>query len=421
MTATLRDRLGLPNIAGRKRLVGAVLIDSLGSGMFLPFTVVYFLRTTALSLTTVGLSLSVAAAVALPTSPLVGPAIDRLGPKRAVLTSSLLQAAGFVGYLWVSSVWQLIVFALLINVGQNIYWTASGAVVAIAADTGQRPRWFGMVRALRNIGFGLGALLAAIAVSIGSETGFRALVVVNAVSFAASAALISGWRPTTGPTSEQEGTRAATGGTDLEPVGYRSVLNDRPFLTLILANVVFVLCTLVMTVALTVYVVDFLHQPSWLAGVLFTINTALVALTQTTITRLTERRGPVGLLQLAAVLWGLSFLIMWAVSAMSGIAVIIVLLADIVCYTAAEIVYSPTMSDMVARFAPASLRGRYFAVHQLSWSVPGTIAPAAFTWLLARGAGWLWIALAVSCLMIVATLSRLVSVTPEARLSRRPA
>jgi len=420
MTVTLREKLGLPNIAGRKRLAGAVLIDSLGSGMFLPFAIVYFLRTTALPLTTVGLGLSAAAAAALPVSPLVGPAVDRFGPKRAVLASNLLQAAGFVGYLWVSSVWRLIAFALLINAGQNIYWTANGAVVAIAADAGERPRWFAMVRGLRNTGFGLGALLAALAVSLGSETGFRALVVVNAVSFAASAAFITGWRPATRPASEQERAGGA-GGTGSRPAGYRSVLSDGPFMTLILANVLFVLCTLVITVALTVYVVDFLHQPSWMAGVLFAINTALVALTQTTITRLTERRGAVTLLQLAAVLWAASFLVMWMVSALSGSLVILILLADIVVYTAAEIVYSPTMSDMVVRFAPASQRGRYFAVHQLSWSIPSTVAPAAFTWLLARGAGWLWIALAVSCVMILATLSRLASVTPETRLSSRPA
>jgi MFS family permease len=420
MTVTLRDKLGLPNIVGRKRLAGALLIDSLGSGMFLPFAIVYFLRTTALPLTTVGLGLSIAAAAALPTSPLAGPAVDRLGPKRAVLASNLLQAAGFVGYLWVSSVWQLIAFALLINVGQNIYWTANGAVVAIAADAGERPRWFAMVRGLRNTGFGLGALLAALAVSIGSETGFRVLVVVNAASFVASAAFISGWRPTTGPASEEEQARAPAG-TGSRPVSYRSVLSDRPFMTLILANVLFVLSTLVITVALTVYVVDFLHQPGWMAGVLFAINTALVALTQTTITRLTERRDPVTLLQLAAVLWGACFLIMWVASAVSGVFVIVILLIDIVIYTAAEIVYSPTMSDMVVRFASASQRGRYFAVHQLSWSIPSTVAPAAFTWLMAREAGWLWIALAVSCVMILAILSRLVSVTPEARLSRRPA
>jgi hypothetical protein len=36
---SLRERVGLPETRGRRLLVSAVVVDSLGSGLFLPFSV----------------------------------------------------------------------------------------------------------------------------------------------------------------------------------------------------------------------------------------------------------------------------------------------------------------------------------------------------------------------------------------------
>lgn len=49
---------GLPAAQGRYGLIAAIAIDSLGTGLFLPFTVLYFIHTTPLSATAIGTALS---------------------------------------------------------------------------------------------------------------------------------------------------------------------------------------------------------------------------------------------------------------------------------------------------------------------------------------------------------------------------
>src|SRR5215469_1813772 len=92
----------------RPGLAGALFIDAVGTGMFLPFSLLFFLATTALPLTRIGLGLSIAAVARIPVTIAAGPLSDRFGPRAAIVASQLLQAAGFAGYLLVHSFWQLV-------------------------------------------------------------------------------------------------------------------------------------------------------------------------------------------------------------------------------------------------------------------------------------------------------------------------
>src|SRR5205823_13040697 len=48
-----------------------------------------------------------------------------------------------------------------------------------------------------------------------------------------------------------------------------------------------------------------------------------------------------------------------------------------------ECFHGPAHQALVAEIAPDHLRGRYFAVHSLSWGLAGTVGPAAGGFLLA--------------------------------------
>ena len=63
-------RLGFPDASHHKALVLGLAIDALGSGVFMPASIVYFLVTTDVGTAGVGLALSVAAS---PTSAGVTP------------------------------------------------------------------------------------------------------------------------------------------------------------------------------------------------------------------------------------------------------------------------------------------------------------------------------------------------------------
>lgn len=216
-------------------------------------------------------------------------------------------------------------FALFAAVGGRLFWTANLALAGDAFGAAERPRWFAFQRAARNAGFGMGGLLGALAVGVGSQTAYRLLAGANAASFVLAAVLVFGWSRRRGASSvggaaarRERRARAAKASRG----GYRATLRDRPFLLLAAANMLFVLRMMAFEVLLTVYLVRDLHQPAWLSGVVFTANTALVATSQTVVSRAVHAWLPARVLQLAAATWAASFLLLWALGAAPRPAVI---------------------------------------------------------------------------------------------------
>ena len=138
----------------------ALAIDGFGSGLFLPFSLLYFHYAGGLSLTQAGLGLSVAMLVAVPMPLLAGVLVDRAGPKRIMLLSNAARAAGFLGYLLVHDLGALIAVALLVAVSDpaglvaHPRWSprspVQAAVIAVRMTT-----------ALRCAGLGVGGRLPA--------------------------------------------------------------------------------------------------------------------------------------------------------------------------------------------------------------------------------------------------------------------
>ncbi|MGO4430590.1 MFS transporter, partial [Streptomyces sp. MCAF7] len=67
---------GLPDLAGKGRFITANLIDSLGNGLVMAFTIVFFVKTTSLSLVAVGAALTAGQLLALPVPPFIGLLLD---------------------------------------------------------------------------------------------------------------------------------------------------------------------------------------------------------------------------------------------------------------------------------------------------------------------------------------------------------
>jgi MFS family permease len=401
-----RAWLGLPAVRGRGSLVAAMAVDSIGTGLFLPFAVLYFLHTTALPLTLIGAGLTTAYLVALPTPVAVGPLLDRFGPRRVIAAGNLLSVLAFTGYIFVGSLWQLILAALVASVGQATFWTATRALVAVIARPAERGSWFAMQATIRNAGYGLGGILGAVAVSAGSRWAYLLLAAVNAASFLLAAALVLRWRP---PAEGDPRTgRPDTPPSQLETAGggYRHLLRDRALILVVGLNVAFVLCLSVLTVLLAVYITRVLGLPAWLAGALFTVNTVLVVILQTATTRRVGGYRPERVLQAAAGCYAAALLLFWALTITPHQLLVVVLLAAIVTFTVAEVLQGPTINALVVDIAPASASGRHLAVFQLSWSLGQAAAPLLLTWLLSRGPQWPWIALLVACALAITAIQR---------------
>lgn len=287
------QRLGLPNLRGTRSFVVATFIDFLGTGLFLPFSLLYFTRAVRLPLPAVGLALSIAMTITLPLVPVTGLLIDRFGTKRVVLLAQFLQGAGFLGYLVVRNVPMLLGMVLLNAIGQRLFWSAYFTLMAEIAAPHERDRWYGLGAATRNAGLGLGGLLAGVVVGANAILGYHLVVIADALSFFLAAGLLLFGIRVTSPQRSDGPQRS----------GYKLILRDRAFLVLVAANVIFALCSLMLGIGVPVYVAGALHAPLWVIGVIMALSTALIAVFQTVVVRVLEPFRRTRVLILTGWLW----------------------------------------------------------------------------------------------------------------------
>ena len=388
-TRSLRARFGIPASPGSTGFVAATSIDSIGTGLVLAFTVVYFVDTTNVGLARIGAVMTLARLLALPTSMTVGPLIDRFTARRTAVAGNLLSAGAYVGFLGARNVWTIGVVVFLVQVGHTTYWTSNGALIAVSAPPDARTRWFGFIHAVRNTGLGAGAALGALGLALGSVTGLRAIAVGDAVSFLIAAALLAAWRPArTGREADREddagprqGDEGGPGGPGRE--GYLAVLRDRRYGLLIAVNCTLVFAQMLIKVLLAVYVVQALRRGAWIAGVLIVTATVQIALTQNAVTRWLEPYRRPRAVAAASVLDAVAFGLFALLYVAPGALVVAGLILAMAVFTLGEEAGFPAMDSLSVSMAPGHVRGRYLAVFQLSWTLGEVAAPGVLTLLLA--------------------------------------
>ncbi|MER6070388.1 MFS transporter [Streptomyces sp. NPDC001817] len=401
---------GLPNLNGKGRFVTANLIDSLGNGLVVAFTVVFFVKTTTLSLVAVGAALTAGQLLALPFPLIIGHQLDKYGPRLVVGAGNWVSVAGFIGFQFSHAAWQIVWWQFVVQLGSTAFWMGNSPLTVLVAQGVERARWFGFVRAMRNVGVGFGGVVSAVALSIGTVAGLRTVMAINAVTFA-----VAGWLVLTlrgADTSEAAGAepdepkpvrpeQAADETTRQPSAGYLTVLKDTRYLRLVATNISFVFASTVISVLLAVYAVDNLAVGAWIVGVIVVLNAAMVALLQTLASRWIESRSPVTVLVLALLFNAAAFVVFGTLLVLPGWAVVVGLLIAMVLYTVGEMLGSPPTSELSVVMAPEHLRGRYLGVYQMSWSIGAAVAPALLTALLEGGAALPWMFLAAISVLAV--------------------
>ncbi|WP_432546093.1 MFS transporter [Kineococcus sp. SYSU DK004] len=403
---------------GRSRggavLVAALAVDSLGNGLFLPLSLVFFLRTTDVELGPLGVLLTVANAVALPVPVWVGALVDRVGARPVVVAAQLAQAAGFLAYAHVTSAAGVLAAATVVAVGVRAFWSAVFTLVADHADGDPSGRsadaWFSLANGARTAGLAAGGLLTGVVVGDGRAGTYRAVALAAGAGFALAAALIAVFVRAPGT---RAGRRAALAG------GYRDLVRDRPFLALVVLNTVFALASLLLGLALPTVVQRHLLGPAWLTAAVLAGNAALVAALAAPVGARLPRHRRTRVVALAAALWTLWALVLAVLGPAATVPLAVALAAVTLLATAAELLHAPASTALASATAPPAARGRYLASFQYSFAVASLVAPAFFTTLFAVDAAAPWLALAVLTALAGAGTLRLERTLPSSAVDPR--
>ena len=389
------------SVRSQPGLVGAFLIDAVGTGMFIPFSLLFFLATTSLPLTRIGLALSLAALVRIPATIAAGPLSDRLGPRAAIVGSQLLQAAGFAGYLFVHGFWQLVAAAVLVQIGNSVFWVAYAPLIFAVAAEGEREHWFAFGTALRTAGWAAGGVIAGATVAAGGRAGYIAVVAANGASFVLAAFLTARLRTGTAAPRQGAGPEAGSGGS------WQPLLRDHGFLGFVTVNIGITLLALAVPTALPVFLVKMLGLPAWSPPAALALNAILVTvfapIVMTAISG--RRRRNVLMASQACIIVALAVLLL--LHLLPARAAVVLVLIAVLPLAACEVMQGAVVPAVVTESATPQTLGRYTSAYQVTFSIADIICPAVVTVTLRAGAAALWLPLAAVALLDLAAVGLL--------------
>ena len=184
-----------------------------------------------------------------------------------------------------------------------------------------------------------------------------------------------------------------------ERSSYTAVVRDRVFVGLWTLNFLFVAAGYSLLNLVPAFARDHAHISEREIGVMFFVNTLLIVIVQLPISRAIEGRRRMRALALMPALWVVAWLLVDAGGYwFDATAAFVVFTVALGIFGIGECFHGPAHQALVAEIAPGHLRGRYFAVHSLSWGLAGTVGPAVGGFLLAVAPFALWPVAAFVCL-----------------------
>src|SRR4051794_26592581 len=166
-------------------------------------------------------------------TPPTGALLDRFSAKALVVAGSLAIALGYAGFAFVERPWQGFACSIISGVGLGVAGTANRTLIVRLITQEQRAAAFALNRVAGNFGIGAGAAVGGFIVAAAPRLStFQLLYLFDAVTYAGFALIVLAAVPS--PRAE---IATATHGIG---TGFRAVARDRPFLTVIAANLVLV-------------------------------------------------------------------------------------------------------------------------------------------------------------------------------------
>jgi MFS family permease len=368
----------LPPPGPARHLTVSAFVGSIGTGLFLTGGVLYYTHVVRLSADSVGIGLSIAGAVAILTSVAIGYLADRIGPRMTLVSLHLFRVFAYAALAFVHNYWEFLVVVVLTTIADRSGTPMNQALAGRIFTKEERVRVMAYMRAVRNVGMALGAVLAGLAVQAGSATDYRLLVIGNAVSFLPMAIIIARLRRyerfTPAPSGPATPDKSATGRAGNRP------LRDVPFLGLTLTNGFLMMHDSVLLVALPLWIVGSTSAPPIMVSAALIINTALTATTQVFWTSLTDTLSKAsGALRLGGVVLAAGMACLGAAHFGNAAVASVVLVLGIILLTVGENLHSAASWQVSYDLSPADAQARYLSVFNIGTNGQFMVGPAIVT------------------------------------------
>ena len=397
-------------------LQGATALSFFGTGLILPFEIIYLHEVRGFSTATAGLVVATVMATGAALTLPAGALLDRFSAKSLLITGNLVNAVGYGGLAFVHRPWQGFVCSAIGGAGFGFVATASQVLTLTLVPPEQRAASTAMRRVSTNFGTGFGATVAGFVVAAAHHHlyAFQGLYLFDTVTFAAFALVVLVGVPNPGVTNAAS---TSHGGQ-----GFRAVGRDRLLWALIAGNFVLVMIggSFFQSV-LPPFATE--HSPVGAGeiGIVLFINTFFVVVAQLPATRVIARMRRTHALFATSATYAIGLLaVLLATLTGSTLAGTTALAAVAIIIAVAECAQFIVLGPLVAEIAPPHLLGRYMSLYQLSFLAGIALGPAAGGVLLGTSPDTIWWGGAFAMALTGAGFLRLGNRIPDPLIPTKP-
>ena len=357
-----------------KFLLSTVAIETLGTGLVLPFGFIYLHEVRGFTIESAGTLLAVPAIVGMAVVGPAGALIDRLGARRIILAGMTAQMLGNV-LLAFATTPQTAALALgLLGAAGGVFWPGFNAMIGAVVPSAIRQRYFGINFTLVNLGIGIGGLLAGSIVDVHRPGTFVAIYLGNAISFLAPLAVLLGpLRLVSGkvdhPVSELDGSPVRT--------SYLDILRNKAMVPVIALTFLSAFVGYAQSEAgFTAYARLIGEVSTRTIGYAFAANTAVIVLLQLLVLQRIEGRRRTRVILVLSALWS----VFWLMTGLSGLfpastTAAVLVIGAMSVFALGETLLQPTIPAITNDLSPDHLRGRYNAVMAGAFQLAAVAGP----------------------------------------------
>jgi MFS family permease len=358
---------GLPAPGAPRLLAVSWLVKTVGSGLYLTTSTLFFTRVVGLPVHQVASGLTVAGIVALAGAVPLGKLADRFGPRRTYTVLLGVQFATMAALALARTFPAFLALILVFLLTEQGSTAARGALVATVGEGSERVRLRAYLRVVTNVGITVGAAASALVIQADTEAGYMALLWCTALTYPGAAVPLWWLRAAeTRPAGKAE--RAGSGW---------QVLRDRRYAAVTLICGVLSLQAQVLSFAVPLWVLQHTEAPPVLVSGIVAVNTVLVICLQIRFSRGAEDDGRAArMCRNAGIALFAACVLVAFTGGMGGWSATVLLLLFAAALTFGELWLSAGSFGLSFSLAPEGMHGQYQGFFSLGRGAATAVAPA---------------------------------------------
>lgn len=359
----------------------STLIGTLGRGVFLTVTVLYFSFVVHLSDTQVAIVVAASSATGIVTSILGGQLADRFSARRVLLVILLIESVALASYALVGAFWIAIDVACLAFGSEAAAHSARSAIIARGFTGPGRVTARAVLRTITNVGIAVGSAAGGLALAFDTPVAYRVILVAAGVVYLGASLLTlrlpaSVDAPVPGDESPIEDALDAA-----RPSRWaHSPWRDPRYLLFSALGGIFAMQFGLLEVGVPLWVAHDTVAPKSIVSVLLILNTVIVILFQVPLSRGTHDLRVAGrVIAIAGVLMAAACFVYAAAAGIPPVWAIVVLLTAGTAHAFAEVLSQGGVWGLSFELADPVKAGAYQGMGGTFYSLGATAAPFVVT------------------------------------------